>query len=1085
MQEHRTAAPKCLVLTYPVHATPLEFPLMPVWTPTTSPRLRAVVAIVLLALVALLAVPMASQAHEGHGVIRSVPEERTIVGEAPSEVLVEFEGILVEGQVDVRVYTNRGAQIESGEADLEGGIVRVPVDETVGDGIYQIIYDVNTEAPSGGFHSFKGTIRYTVRGGACAGRITNVGAFTSVKAPDFASPPNTMTLAVVDKNFQQVIYASNGRELQRSTDSGCSWATILDLGAADAAGAAADALIVEIATAREVPGAAAVLVLDPADDGANVAQPIVHFTQGANLPLVAGGVGLEPIRFDPSHPLGCRAPQPCHFAFSDAAPGGSAPTLYLLTKPAFELGVARLFRSSDTGQNFAPTASFVSEMDLLSGGGVAVEASALAPDVQQPDTVYVSTGRSVHVSFNRGDTFAEAYRLDSTEGQVITHLSSGSNFDADGIARRDLLAVIATDDPTAAPAAIARLQAIGTTLVRGADLDVSPMNGAYVASLARGAKAGQFLVLPARSDQVRPGVFEYEASIDGLLDLDTEKLSPWLNAQATSPICTRWFGHDRDRMYFVDADDGHGHVHSAGDFCTQPDPGFADGNSVDIIKFPPTVAVDVGGSAVLAAATDRLMLAPGVPQQVGYRLSRAAEDVPVDIAFLFDTSGSMRDNVEAVRAAFAEIVRDIEGRDISANFGLAEFNDLTVRYRRLADIQPIGDAFSRALAEMQISAGDKEPHLTALHQLATGEGLQNPSAGAPVPVGKQMNWRPNAVRIVIMASDEKFFDDPDGPTFAKTVAALNADEIHHVGLHIREELGGDSSNSTGVDNPAASDALLAQMKRLSEATDTFAAAPIDCDGDGVNDIQRGQPLVCTFSNTVSATNPAPESGALAQAVVDLVAQVNQGRPFRLQADMPSGFTAKVRAAGLGGNLSDTVTLDVTLPQFPLWSVSYSCTDAVLGQVAEVPVRALMADASVARLTTAVICGTLVDDPVIPVVAITIAAGAAVVPPPPPPPPAVPANAPAPTAASANAFAQSAATSPAVGAAAAPQFETQVQEAQIRDEDDAQFQYAARRESNDSPQTTLILGFVMAAGVGVAKSRQQAGQRQRASVRVRR
>lgn len=1045
--------------------------------PRRLPGVRSLAGACLLALLAVLFVPFSVEANHGGGLVSSLPVDQSIVASAPSKIVLEFDGPVGD---EVTILVRQGNQrVETGDPQISGPTVTVPVSTDVNPGIFTVVYEVRVNRPEQ-VHQYEGTIRYTVTPSGCTSTVTNLGPFTSITAPVFGTAPDRLRVAAVDKNFQQVIYASNGRELQRSVDSGCTWTVALDLAAE---GFGQDAVIAEVASASEVPGLASVLVLDPVDEGGNVVQPTVYVAGGPNAPLVAGGLGLEPVRFDPEQPLFCRHPQPCQFAYSDApVVQRGLPTLYLLTEPAFELGAVRLFRSSDAGQTFTATGPIVTETEILPGAsnvtpGIVARASGLTPDRVQEDTVYVSTGRSVHVSFNRGDTFIEAYRLDATEGQAITHIAAGRNFDERGVSQRDVLAVLSADEPKAEPLTILRLAADGQVLTRGRDLDTSELAGSYVTSIARGAAPGQFLVLPGRDDQTRPGIFEYELSIDALLDLDTNDVSPWANAQATSPICTRWFGHDANRFYFVDADDGHAHVHTADDFCTQPDPSDSSELTIDIVDLPPARELAKGAEAVLDATRDLIQIDPGTTQDVGYRLSRGATPVPVDVAFLIDTSGSIRDNAAQLRAAFQQIVEGLAAREIDAYFGLAEFKDQSVRYRLRANIQdPTTGKFASELASLQFS-GETEPHYTALHQLATGEGLEGPSVGTRVEPGQHMRWREESVRIVIMASDERDFDDPDGPGFVGAIDALNAKDIHHIGMHIRGEF---NAAGTSADAPIADDTLLTLMQELSAGTEAFATAPIDCDGNGSNDVQPGDPLVCTLPNNVSPTSPIATSEALADAVVDLVSQVELQRAFTLETFVPAGFTAKVTSLSLDSTPSNpTQIADITVPQSRLWGITFGCVDQAQGRTATVPVNVDLERATIASRTAQLVCGDIPTPGVAPV-RTPLAAIAPAVPAPPPAP--IPANAPAPTAASANAFAQSAATSPAVGAAAAPQAQKQMQEAQIRDDDEVGYEFSALRREDPGPQTALIAGFVMAVGAGVAMSRQRRSEHARVRVR---
>ncbi len=1034
-------------------------------------RLGAWLLVFALLVVATIVPKVRAAAHEGHGVVRSEPADRSVVEVAPVRVLIEFEGEVREDQVALRVVDGGGRDIATAAPVVDGHVLTMAVDATAPDDVYRILYDVGTRLDNGDFHDVRGSIRYSLSTSGCAKRIQQRQQHTSIQAPAFGSPPSSVTTAAVDQTFQQLLYASNGRELQRSVDGGCSWDLALDLDAVvDLADLGTEAVVSEILTAREVTGVAVAVVLDPLGDSGLV-QPRLFVAATGQGEFVEAGGDLPPFRMDPLQPMVCRHPQPCDFAMTDTATG--VPSIYLATEgPAGKGG--QVYRSDDLGQSFTHIAVLLPEVDPL-GPDPLASAVTIATDTVEDGTVWMSTGRRVYVGSD-DDAFTPVFELPG-EGRVITHLTAGTGRDESGAPRRELLAAVSADRPNAPIELIVRLRALGNSLVRDRDIDATPLGGAWVESIARGPQPDQLLVLVDRDDRERPGVWEYESATDEMLDLDEYDTGPWRSAATTNPLCPRWFGHDDDYLYLVDSDDGHSHTHS--EFCPQAD-GAVDGNSVSVVKFPELEAPE-GDSATIAPRGTVVRVEPGSARDVGYRLARAAEDVPLDVAFLIDSSGSMRDNVDQVRAAFNRIVDELQSRRIDTYFGLAEFNDLSLRYRRLSDIRPPDDEFSAALAGFRVGSGDREPHLTALHQLATGAGMGAVTEGAAVPPGLEMNWRPGAVRVVLLASDEPFFDDPDGPDFAEVVAALDTKDVHHVGMHIREEVGGGTSAAPAADDPTASDELLQQMIELSAATETFAIKAVDCDGNGTVDVRPGDPLVCSLPNDLSVTSGGSTPEALATALVDLVTAVRNDRPFRLLARAPAGFTATIGVAGLNGRGDTYPSIDVTRAQDLTWLVTFACTEGARGTSGTFPIQGVLADALIAQTSATVVCGAA--PLAMPAGTQEPAAALALPPPAPVPPPApIPANAPAAQGVQSTAVAQSAAHAPSVAVAVAPQMQEQVQHARLGRDDELAFS-AVRSRRDPSPAVTLAAAMVMVGAAALVEARRRAGVTIRSTARV--
>src|SRR5207237_871275 len=119
-------------------------------------------------------------------------------------------------------------------------------------------------------------------------------------------------------------------------------------------------------------------------------------------------------------------------------------------------------------------------------------------------------------------------------------------------------------------------------------------------------------------------------------------------------------------------------------------------------------------------------------------------------------------------------------------FGLGDYNDLVVRYRRVMDIGPPGPELAAAITRIATQRGERgsggeDVNYTALHQIATGTGVGPVHRGSTVAPNQQANFRPGSLRVVVDIANESIQNDPDGATRDVAVAALFAKGIAHIG----------------------------------------------------------------------------------------------------------------------------------------------------------------------------------------------------------------------------------------------------------------------------------------------------------------
>lgn len=284
-------------------------------------------------------------------------------------------------------------------------------------------------------------------------------------------------------------------------------------------------------------------------------------------------------------------------------------------------------------------------------------------------------------------------------------------------------------------------------------------------------------------------------------------------------------------------------------------------------------------------------------------------------------------------------------------------NEPNFVYKKRAELASDTDALRDALQALEYDGGGQyDAQLGALYQVATGAGQDvDPAgpAGQDVPPGQQPFFRYDAedggepLRLVLNVSNEPFgqpnsrrdaiedisdrgaLTPPDIPTFEETIAQLSEKGIKQIGLELGKAPG-----------------TYEDLKRVAEGTDAVAPeGGVDCNGDGVTDIAAGQALVCALGTDVDAvSNMGP-------AIVNLV----KALPLR---ESPSMNVPR------GSEVVSNVTPE-TYDGIPLQSgqslpfrVTYTCDGSQAGKKFPVTLQATGSDGVLAELQTAVRCAAL-------------------------------------------------------------------------------------------------------------------------------
>lgn len=359
------------------------------------------------------------------------------------------------------------------------------------------------------------------------------------------------------------------------------------------------------------------------------------------------------------------------------------------------------------------------------------------------------------------------------------------------------------------------------------------------------------------------------------------------------------------------------------------------------LPFPPFEAAVVEQGRVpgtLTPADLELELGREGSRPVDYRLDLPALPTPVDIWFLIDTSGSMSGAIDGLREGFQTIIDELTASGFDAWFGLATFPAQRVIYDRQADIAPPNDELYAALDRLETDGATNEIHNTALYQSVTGSGQED----AGIPEGRGASFRPQALKIIVHATDEAYGTDRTGPSQEEAAEALIAAGVRHVGLDLAA---GAADPTAGADAGG-----LRSTKRdhdvMAIATETRAPpGGIDCNGDGVNELEQGDPITCPIVRGRDSLEITP-------AIVSAVRGVRDETAVALTV---------VDAGGVNVEIADATRspVNVKVPNALPFSVRYTCPPEMTGKVAQVTLRATVRGVPSAEGVARVGCGVAV------------------------------------------------------------------------------------------------------------------------------
>lgn len=369
-------------------------------------------------------------------------------------------------------------------------------------------------------------------------------------------------------------------------------------------------------------------------------------------------------------------------------------------------------------------------------------------------------------------------------------------------------------------------------------------------------------------------------------------------------------------------------------------------------------------------------LAPHQHRDIPYRLLLPPTPTPLDVYFMTDSTGSMSDTIGSVQDSIQEIVDDLAASGIDAHFGVADFRDYPMEnglvasddwaYRRDRAIGPVDDDFAQALQSIHSGGGtldSKDSGLEAIYQAATGAGrnvVSDPSGASDIAPGQGAEFRPGAVKVIVVAADAFFRHPEDSPGWPGPSLESVAQTLDRTGIHL---VGFDVDTGSGQD-PGP------DMRVLANASHTFAGpGGVDCDGDGTPDLREGDALVCPYK-------PAAHE-SIAPAFMGLLDSLRDLKTVSLGVVGPHDVVRPLGATSFP-QVNVKAVNNFGLP------LRFRCDPPRFGTTTTVHVVAAVATHQVASLPVTVRCGTPAPPPPVqPLLALPPLAAVALAPPAPP------------------------------------------------------------------------------------------------------
>jgi hypothetical protein len=774
--------------------------------------------------------------------------------------------------------------------------------------------------------------------------------WTRIRPPAFVAGGSTVSAIAPALAAADRLYATNGTEVDTSTDGGCSWTADFTIPAAPTVGEPFSSATAQV---RQMVTTSTSRMYLLVDDAARV-HVMVSDNAGGTWRLSDTGLAHA----DPSQ-------------HAQLVPSSSPGTLYLLAHMTSQIqavanaGADVIYVTTDDGQSWTPTTSTIG---LITSGQSAAAVNDLAVDPRSPQDLWAATSQGLEHSTDGGTSWLQA-----------------------GIGGQDPIAAVDVAHDANSPARILAFEQ-----KRAVGYISSDGGGSWVASSTPAAVDASSWGYGAKDTAIAAGGSVYQMASDN----PASWVSIW-HRQADVPLVAANHLRPAD-LYACECGKSGGSLwRHAGTPPPVPPYSASAHHSHDAVHMngtsqcTPNASTAPGGhdwgQPKLDPSQSTVSLAPGQSTTLSYTFVQPPREL--DVFFAADTGPRSEFShcpfKLGMAAALNAIVRE---RNIRA--GLADFGDYpgytdfaavdtpfvntdatTYPYKLERIVGAVDqDLYNRIASQVSwwdggTPTGDQSD-LTALYQAATGAGQIVGLPAAPsyrIQGGLQASFSPSAYKVVLHVAG-KYFNDPGrttgypGPRWDDVRRTLNSLGIHQEGIWVDNRLNKQDAN--GYDSLDGH----ADLNTMAKQTGMTSPKTFDCNGDGVNDVVRAGPLVCTYiapaEGDFQSHDPTMgvEMRRLIEALVDK-------QPISVAAISGASAVAKITPPTYSG-------VDDLLGHVLHYDVTFRCGPNEIDQSHPVTLAATVGTDIWATANTQVSCGM----PITPSVP-----HAAALPPPPPPP----------------------------------------------------------------------------------------------------
>lgn len=685
------------------------------------------------------------------------------------------------------------------------------------------------------------------------GTVADIGNGWLASRPTFPSGDQGVTMVAAAAYDSNLVYASNGSVVMRSTDAACSWTTVFT---------ASD-------VSQGVPGARVLVTALAVPSSANSSSFVYVGVTASNQGVPKPAVAVSRDRGKTFTTTGLSEGLPAIGWVQEVAANPTIPQI------AYATVSTRLNNTVLNTQVYGTSDGATTWTDRTGSGGGTDVTDLVTDPLGQTGLYATSSGAVVH-STDGGATFTP---VSGSPGRSISKLTASSG--AGGLR----LAVLRSDSSVA----------------------TSPDGGASWSRITSGLVPAALAVMPVRAviGETDGHAVLLVPAVAGSAPADVSPTAPGLfgSLSLTAPT-----GSGFAAIGLRDGAVARAAVTNA--LTTIAVPGSGPGGRLRPVSLQPPGVLGQFPSTLLPPAVT-VSLPAGGSREIPYDLLVPRTPTPVDVMFLVDSTGSMSSVIDELKARLTDIVNTLDQAGLDVRFGIGDYRDYPAPYgvgargdwpyRLDRVVGPVDSDLADAIRSLHTGGGttdgDASP-LTALTQAATGAGDAIDDEVFVDP-GQQAGYRPYALKLAMLAGDTyahyggervdagngRMITNP-GPTFDSTTEALLAHGVEMIGLAV---------GSTPVHD----------WRHIARDSNSLAPRQgVDCNGDGLLDLRADDPLVCQIGDGSStgavgvgvSTSSSGSATGLTAAVEGLAATIPDVKPVRLSVTQGAAFARLVSPA---------------------------------------------------------------------------------------------------------------------------------------------------------------------------------------------